>query len=119
MRAYHGVHMYRGYKPWNLERHLKLENCHSMNWKDSRRMKKNRPFCGARCRDGHECKAKAVVNPRTDKPINGRCRIHGGLSSGAKSPEGKELCRKAAQKGMIEYWKRKKLVRTDGSAARI
>jgi hypothetical protein len=34
--------------------------------------------------------------------------MHGGLSSGAKSPEGKELCRKAAQKGMIEYWKRKR-----------
>ena len=72
------------------------------------RKRSNRPNCGARCRDGHVCKAKAVVNPRIDKPVNGRCRIHGGLSSGAKTEEGKERCREAARRGMLNYWKKKK-----------
>jgi|GEM_PF-2504638 len=101
--------MYKGYRAWDLQRELRLEECHLMNWKSPNRMKKNRPLCGARCRDGHSCNAKAVVNPRTDKPINGRCRMHGGLSSGAKTVEGKERCREAARRGMIAYWQRKKI----------
>lgn len=99
--------MYKGYEPWDLDKFLKRE----MNrfWKSEKLMKKNRPLCGAKCRDGHACKAKAVVDSKTDKPKNGRCRMHGGLSCGAKTPEGKERCREASRKGMIEYWKRKKL----------
>ncbi len=41
-----------------------------------------RPICGARCRDGHPCQAHAV-------PGKTRCRMHGGLSTGARTPEGK------------------------------
>ncbi len=37
--------------------------------------------CGARTRRGTPCKRKALRN--------GRCRNHGGMSSGAKTPEGK------------------------------
>lgn len=38
--------------------------------------------CGARCkRSGQPCKARALAN--------GRCRFHGGLSTGPKTPEGK------------------------------
>jgi hypothetical protein len=33
--------------------------------------KKDRPQCGARCRDGHLCEARAVEGGT-------RCRIHGG-----------------------------------------
>jgi len=98
--------MYKGYEPWDLEKFLKREMSH--NWKHESRMKKNRPLCGARCRDGHSCRAKAIVHLKTDKPINGRCRMHGGLSTGAKTQEGKELCREAARRGMVEYWKKKK-----------
>jgi hypothetical protein len=86
--------MYKGYEPWDLEKVLKRELSH--NWKRKSRMKKNRLLCGARCRDGHSCKAKVVVHPKTDKPI------------GAKTQEGKERCREAAKRGMIEYWKRRK-----------
>lgn len=105
-RMRHGVHMYKGYEPWNLEKFLKQEMGH--NWKSEGRRKKNRPLCGAKCRDGHSCKAKAVVHPKTDKPINGRCRMHGGLSTGAKTEDGKMRCREAARRGMLEYWKKKK-----------
>jgi hypothetical protein len=45
----------------------------------SMRLKK---LCGARTRqDGHPCKRKALAN--------GRCRIHGGLSTGPKTIEGR------------------------------
>jgi hypothetical protein len=106
MRARHGVYMYKGYQPWNLEKFLRLENNHSIHWKQSSR--RDRPLCGSRCRDGHACKAKAVVNLKTDKPVNGRCRMHGGLSTGAKTQEGKARCREASRRGMLEYWKRKR-----------
>jgi hypothetical protein len=45
-------------------------------------MKKDEPTCGARTRKGTPCQCKPV------KP-GGRCRLHGGLSTGAKTPEGK------------------------------
>ena len=47
--------------------------------------KRDRPRCGSRCRDGNPCRAKAVWNSETDAPVNGRCRQHGGLSTGPKS----------------------------------
>lgn len=78
-------------------------------WKHESLWKKNRPLCGAKCRDGHECKAKAVVHPKTSKPINGRCRIHGGLSTGPKTEDGRQRTREAASQGMKEYWRKRKL----------
>jgi hypothetical protein len=36
--------------------------------------------------------------------------MHGGLSTGAKTAEGKERCREAAKRGMVEYWRKKKSV---------
>jgi hypothetical protein len=38
-------------------------------------------LCGARTRQGRPCIATALRN--------GRCRVHGGLSTGAKTPEGR------------------------------
>ena len=43
--------------------------------------------CGARTRKGTPCKAPAMRN--------GRCRMHGGKSTGARTPEGKERARMA------------------------
>ncbi len=48
-----------------------------------------RPLCGAKCRDGHACGARAVWLPGARSPRNGRCAVHGGLSTGARTPEGK------------------------------
>jgi hypothetical protein len=40
------------------------------------------PRCGAHCKStGNPCRARALAN--------GRCKYHGGLSTGPKSPEGK------------------------------
>ncbi len=49
-----------------------------------------RPQCGAKCRDGHACKAPAMLDLKYRCYVrNGRCRNHGGLSTGARTPEGK------------------------------
>jgi hypothetical protein len=46
--------------------------------------------CGAHARStGQPCKAKAMAN--------GRCRNHGGLSSGPKTPEGRAAVSKASK----------------------
>ena len=46
--------------------------------------------CGAKTRRGTPCQCPAMKN--------GRCRIHGGLSTGAKTTEGIERIRKAVTK---------------------
>ena len=44
------------------------------------------PRCGARRRDGQRCRGAAMPN--------GRCRIHGGKSTGPRTPEGLERSRR-------------------------
>jgi hypothetical protein len=48
------------------------------------------PKCGARTRRGRPCRAPAMAN--------GRCRMHGGLSTGPKTSEGIERIRSARTK---------------------
>ncbi len=52
-------------------------------------LKSLRPKCGAKTRVGGKCKATPVWDKTNNKPKNGRCRMHGGLSTGARTPEGK------------------------------
>ena len=47
----------------------------------------NAPRCGAKTRKGTPCRAPAMKN--------GRCRMHGGKSTGPRTPEGLERSRKA------------------------
>ena len=50
----------------------------------------NAPRCGAKTRKCTPCRAAAMPN--------GRCRMHGGMSTGAKTAEGIERIRKARTK---------------------
>jgi hypothetical protein len=50
----------------------------------------NAPRCGAKTRRGTRCMVSAMKN--------GRCRMHGGCSTGPKTPEGLERSRKARWK---------------------
>jgi hypothetical protein len=50
-------------------------------------MAKAAPRCEARSRSGNPCKGPAMAN--------GRCRFHGGMSTGPRTPEGLERSRKA------------------------
>ena len=49
--------------------------------------KSQRALCGAKCRNGQTCRARPIK--RADGRIAKRCRWHGGLSTGAKSVEGR------------------------------
>jgi hypothetical protein len=48
------------------------------------------PRCGARTRAGGCCRQPAMVGPGGGR---GRCRMHGGLSTGPRTPEGLARCR--------------------------
>lgn len=58
-----------------------------------------RPQCGSKTRAGGKCRATPVWDKENDKPRNGRCRMHGGLSTGAKTAEGK----RRALKNLKQY----------------
>lgn len=52
---------------------------------------RNKIKCGAKTRKGTPCQAKALTN--------GRCRNHGGLSTGPRTAEGKARSLAALAKG--------------------
>ncbi len=58
--------------------------------------KEQRPRCGAKTRSGAPCKAQALTS--------GRCRLHGGLSTGARSRAGKQRQKAAASAFMRGKW---------------
>ncbi len=53
-------------------------------------------LCGAKTRNGGTCKSIGKWN-------GGRCRMHGGLSTGPKTPEGIERIRAGAAKRRKDY----------------
>ena len=63
-----------------------------------------RPTCGARCRDGHACEAPAVWSTSTGAPRNGRCRMHGGLSTGPRTVEGRARVAAATRAANVARW---------------
>ena len=44
-------------------------------------------------RKGTPCQAPAVWNQVVDKAKNGRCKLHGGMSTGARTEAGREAIR--------------------------
>jgi hypothetical protein len=56
-------------------------------------LKRSLPACGARTRKGTPCKARVVVYDNGE--IANRCRMHGGLSTGPKTAEGRERIRES------------------------
>jgi len=54
------------------------------------------PRCGARTRRGTACLAAALWSTRSGRYT--RCRNHGGLSTGPRTPEGIERIRQALAK---------------------
>jgi hypothetical protein len=58
--------------------------------------KQLRPRCGAKTRSGQPCKAQALTS--------GRCRLHGGLSTGPRTKAGRQRQRAAASAYMQQRW---------------
>jgi len=69
--------------------------------------KRDRPRCGARTRAGGSCKAPAL-------PEKERCRMHGGLSTGPKTPEGKARTL-AALKAGFQRWVAERRAEREGA----
>lgn len=65
--------------------------------------KRLRERCGSRTRRGTLCQAPPVWDKVKNKPRNGRCRLHGGLSTGPKTEEGKRRSLEALRKGRASY----------------
>ncbi|KAA8608611.1 hypothetical protein AL036_06525 [Salipiger aestuarii] len=66
-----------------------------MELREAKVKAKRRVLCGATTRKGMPCRAKSGPGRR-------RCRFHGGLSTGPRTPEGKERIRQA----MRDRWAR-------------
>lgn len=69
--------------------------------------KKLRDRCGAKCRDGHACRAPAFKRP--DGSLARRCRMHGGASTGPRTEEGKRRALEALHAGLLRRWARRKI----------
>ena len=56
--------------------------------------------CGARARSrgGQPCLAPPVLDPETGLPRTGRCKLHGGRSTGPRSVEGRRRIAEAQRK---------------------
>jgi hypothetical protein len=52
-----------------------------------------RPLCGVRCRSGKPCEARVVL--KANGTLARRCRLHGGLSTGPRSTQGREAIAEA------------------------
>ena len=62
--------------------------------------KRELPPCGARTRSGGTCRARPWRPRDAVLPRNGRCRMHGGLSTGPRTPEGKARTAAAARRNL-------------------
>jgi len=72
--------------------------------------KAERPSCGARCRSdgGARCRARVCVRfaPNGRCHLATRCRLHGGLSTGPRTVEGRAACAEAGRRGAAKRWRR-------------
>jgi hypothetical protein len=60
---------------------------HANDWRAHLDLAHASPRCGAKRRDGGSCRQPGMAN--------GRCRMHGGSSTGPRTPEGLERSRRA------------------------
>jgi hypothetical protein len=63
------------------------------------------PRCWARCKDGHRCRARVVVNKFTGKQSR-RCKWHGGHATGPRTAEGRARALAALARGRENRWHR-------------
>lgn len=58
---------------------------------EAQRAARRRVICGARTRKGTDCRNKS-------EPGRGRCKFHGGMSTGPRTPEGRERIAEAQRR---------------------
>lgn len=62
---------------------------------DPKMPRKKLGTCNAKTRRNTLCQAPPVRNKNTGKPVNGRCKLHGGKSIGPKTEAGREAIRES------------------------
>jgi hypothetical protein len=94
-----GHEWFSNYRPWQWvplleDEHFKIDGMSAWGWQRTDRLecfrlrlRATRPQCGAKCRSGVPCRAR--VAERQDGTLAKRCRLHGGLSTGAKTEAGR------------------------------
>ena len=74
---------------------------------DASRVIRNQALrCGARTRGGTPCQAPPVWDDARNQPVNGRCRLHGGLSTGPKTQKGRRRSLEALRRGRAAWLER-------------
>lgn len=71
------------------------EVCLSLLAKEPKIRKKDRGTCDAKTRKGTKCQAPPVWDKENDASRNGRCKLHGGKSTGARTEKGREAIRES------------------------
>jgi len=86
----------------------------------ARAHRRSRPECGARCRDGHACRARVVWSRDDGRPIEAaRCRMHGGASTGPRTAEGRRASLAALARGRETLRQRRELTRAEAEAVQL
>lgn len=68
-------------------------------WADEpKRPRNQRGTCNAKTRRGTLCQAPPVWDLIADKPKNGRCKLHGGFSTGPRTETGLQAIRDSNRK---------------------
>ncbi len=62
---------------------------------DPKKPRKKRGTCDAKTRKNTLCQAPPVWDKNKDEAKNGRCKLHGGLSTGARTEKGREAIRES------------------------
>lgn len=71
---------------------------HNGKWYELNRNRYNpKPICGAQKKTGERCRSKELHR-------GGKCKFHGGLSTGARTPEGKTRAIAAMQAGRAKMY---------------
>jgi len=74
-------------------------------WRAPKRLRRQQ--CGAKCRDGHACRAPVAWDKLANCPRNGRCKLHGGLSTGPRTKAGRERIAEA-QRQRWRLWRERR-----------
>ncbi|KTD41847.1 HGGxSTG domain-containing protein [Legionella parisiensis] len=69
--------------------------CISIWANDPRLPRKKRGACGSKTRKNTHCQAPPVWDKTKDRPANGRCKLHGGLSTGPRTEAGKQMIKES------------------------
>lgn len=77
--------------------------------REAQRAARRRVRCGARTRKGTPCRNKSEPGKR-------RCKFHGGLSTGARTPEGIERIREAQRRRWAKVQDKSVAARTDNQS---